>query len=69
MHLVARARAAVLLALGVALGGCGDAPTARAPDAASNDEERAVAEAAEMLEERVPDAPPTPDDGAEDGNK
>ncbi|QZH76000.1 MAG: hypothetical protein JY451_05340 [Erythrobacter sp.] len=56
------ARAGVLLALGAALAACGGAERT-APDPASGDEARAVAEAAEMLEERQPQSAPARDDG------
>ncbi len=64
MPKVESARAGMLLALGAALAACGGAD-APAPHPASGDEERAVAEAAEMLEERQPPAAPAPDDGNE----
>lgn len=60
----ASVRAGVLLALGTALAACGGAEST-APDPASGDEERAVAEAAEMLEERQPSPAPTLEDGNE----
>lgn len=61
--IVKRARAGLLLALGAALAACGGSGDARAPDAISADETRAIAEAAEMLEERQP--PPASGEGNE----
>lgn len=52
------ARAAVLLAFSAALPACNDSGDARSPAAITGDEERAVAEAAEMLDQRVPENAP-----------
>ena len=54
MALSRRARAALLLALGSALSACGNGGDAAAPDPMTQNEAEAVADAAEMLEERIP---------------
>jgi len=62
----ASAGAGLLLAFGTALAACGGAQETPAPDPASADESRALAEAAEMLDAREP-PPPAPAQG--DGNE
>jgi len=48
-----RARTALLLAMGSALSACGDGDGAQPPPSITQNEQQAVAQAAEMLDERV----------------
>lgn len=61
-------RALQICVLGAALSSCSGSEADRAPDPATADEERALSQAAEMLEERpregAPQAPPPDEENA-----